>query len=493
MTNNNNIVQKVWNFCDTLRDDGVSYGDYLEQITYLLFLKMVDEYSGPNFLKEFNLPEGCDWNSLLIKEEDQLISFYSANLKILSFAGGMLTKIFDGAQNKIHDQNKLKKLIELINAENWVDETFDVKGEIYESLLQKNAESSGAGQYFTPRAVIQTMVECLQPEPLQTIADPSCGTGGFFLGALNYITKHKKKFTEEEKRFLKFDTFHGWEIVPSTARLCLMNLFLHGIGDLKTTPEIEIVDSLKKVPSKQFDIILANPPFGKSSSDIATNDEKKAKQSGYTFRNDFWITTGNKQLAFLQHIFTMLKENGEAAVVLPDNVLFEGGAGETIRKRLLSDTNLHTILRLPTGLFYAQGVKANVLFFTKVPVSAKPSTDAIWIYDYRTNIHHTLKKNPLRNDDLSDFVKKFCPGDIKRRVQEYDAITNPEGRWRKFSYDEIISREKTNLDIQWLSDDENSLELFDDPEDLANNIIENLETGLEYFKLVRDSFSKKQL
>lgn len=259
----NNIVAKIWSFCDTLRDDGVSYGDYLEQITYLLFLKMADEYSEAKQKNDFNIPTGCEWQALYDTDIPNLINTYSENLKTLAAAGGMLTKIFAGAQNKIHDQYKLRKLIELINEENWVSESVDIKGDIYESLLQKNAENSGAGQYFTPRPVIQAMVECIQPGPNESIADPSCGTGGFFLGALNYLRAHHS-LSEDEERFLKFDTFHGWEIVPATARLCLMNLFLHGIGDLKTTPEIEITDSLKDVLTKKVNIVLANPPFGKN-------------------------------------------------------------------------------------------------------------------------------------------------------------------------------------------------------------------------------------
>lgn len=257
----NTLVAKIWSFCDTLRDDGVSYSDYLEQITYLLFLKMADEYSDPQYKKNFNIPDDCTWQVLLRTKDSALISTYSDNLKKLSITGGMLSKIFDGAQNKIHDRHKLRKLIDLINEENWISESVDIKGEIYESLLQKNAEGTGAGQYFTPRPVIQAIVECIQPKPKETIADPSCGTGGFFLGALNYIHSSNTKLSSKQDDFLKFKTFHGWEIVPSTARLCLMNLFLHGIGDLQKTPDIEVKDSLKKPLERKVDIVLANPPF----------------------------------------------------------------------------------------------------------------------------------------------------------------------------------------------------------------------------------------
>lgn len=481
------IVQKIWSYCDTLRDDGVGYGDYLEQITFLLFLKMADEYSDPKFKKRFNIPRNCDWQSLINTPTSKLISVYSSNLKKLSDSGGMLHKIFDGAQNKIHDQSKLKKLIELIDSENWINESIDVKGEIYESLLQKNAENSGAGQYFTPRPVIQAMVECIQPLPMETISDPSCGTGGFFLGALNYLRTNNKRLSKKEEEFLKFNTFHGWEIVPSTARLCLMNLFLHGVGDLQTTPNIEVADSLKESLKEKVDIVLANPPFGKTSSDIATNDEKKAKLDGYFLRDDFWVTTGNKQLAFLQHIVTMIKKGGRAAIVLPDNVLFEGGAGETIRRKLLEEVNLHTVLRLPTGIFYAHGVKANVLFLEKAKTSKSPATKFIWIYDYRTNIHHTLKKDPLQYNNLESFISCYNPSDLAKRKETYSKNT-PEGRWRRFTYNDIINREKANLDIFWIKDESLiDLDSIPNPDNLITDIIENMESALVNLKTIKDA------
>lgn len=486
----NTLVSKIWSFCDTLRDDGVSYGDYLEQITYLLFLKMADEYTDPQYKKKFNIPSDCDWKILLKVSDELLISRYSDNLKKLSGAGGMLSKIFDGAQNKINDRHKLRKLIDLINNENWINESVDIKGEIYESLLQKNAESSGAGQYFTPRPVIQAMVECVEPKPMETIADPSCGTGGFFLGTLNYIHSNNKSLTSAEKSFLKFKTFHGWEIVPSTARLCLMNLFLHGIGDLQKTPEIEIKDSLKEPVEKKVNIVLANPPFGKTSSDIATNDEKKGKQEGYHFRKDFWVTTSNKQFAFLQHIVTMLEpEQGRAAVVLPDNVLFEGGAGETIRRKILEEVDVHTILRLPTGIFYAQGVNSNVMFFETKKRTKKPSTKEIWFYDYRTNVHHTPKKNPLSYDSLRDFISCYNASNRKKRKETWSE-KNTQGRWRKYSYDDIMSRDKASLDIFWLKD-ENLIDLdnLPDPDVLLNDIIKNVESALESFRTIKDAIN----
>lgn len=473
----NSIAQKIWSFCDTLRDDGVSYGDYVEQITYLLFLKMANENQG-----EFNLPKICNWEQLSLLEKGHLTERYEDILKKLGESGGMLTKIFIGAQNKIHDSSKLKKLIKLIGEENWTSKETDIKGEIYEYLLQKNAENSGAGQYFTPRPVITAMVECIQPNITETISDPSCGTGGFFLGALEYLSKIK--LDPKEKKFVKFNMFHGWEIESSTARLCLMNLFLHGIGDLRKTPDIEVVDSLKLLPKTKVDIVLANPPFGKSSSDIPTTDEKQAGKDGYFLRKDFWITTGNKQLAFLQHIVSMLKEDGRAAVVLPDNVLFEGGAGETIRKKLLEEVNLHTILRLPTGIFYAQGVKANVLFFDKKEKTKLPKTKEIWYYDYRTNINHTPKKNPLTSNDLKEFISCYK---TKLRKETWSS-KNENGRWRKFKYDEIIARDKTNLDISWIEDDNTvDLDNLPDPDTLLGNIIVDIESALLSFKTMKEN------
>jgi type I restriction enzyme M protein len=479
----NSLVQKIWSFCDTLRDDGLGYNDYLEQLTYLLFLKMADENRS-----KYNLPSVCDWGSLANNKGGALQDQYDRILKTLGESGGMLRKIFSGAQNKIHDSTKLKKLIGLIDEENWTSTKFDIKGEIYESLLQKNAENSGAGQYFTPRSVIKTMVECIQPRPYETISDPSCGTGGFFLGALEYLNS-LPRLTDKQRQYIKFDTFQGWEIETSTARLCLMNLYLHGIGDLKKTPDIHVTDSLKASIDRKVDIVLANPPFGKSSSDVPTTDEKQAEKEGYFLRKDFWVTTSNKQLAFLQHILSMLKDNGRAAVVLPDNVLFEGGAGESIRRELLNRVNLHTILRLPTGIFYAQGVKSNVLFFENGKSTRTHNTKVIWYYDYRTNIRHTPKKNPLRSENLQDFLKCYNPLDITKRKETWGS-KNPEGRWKKFTYEEILSRDKASLDISWLKDDSLiDLDNLPEPESLINEIIDNIESALINFKAIRDSMN----
>lgn len=477
-----NLVQKIWSFCDTLRDDGLGYNDYLEQLTYLLFLKMADENRS-----KYNLPDICEWGNLITLVGGELQDKYERILKTLAESGGMLEKIFSGAQNKIHDSAKLRRLINLIDDEDWSSTEVDIKGEIYESLLQKNAENSGAGQYFTPRSVIKAMVECIQPQPDETISDPSCGTGGFFLGALEYL-EELPKLTEKQKEHIKFKMFHGWEIEKATARLCLMNLYLHGIGNLKETPDIQVTDSLKTKPEK-VDIVLANPPFGKSSSDIPTIDKKQNGKEGYFLRDDFWVTTSNKQLAFLQHIVTMLKENGRAAVVLPDNVLFEGGAGETVRKELLQRTNLHTILRLPTGIFYAQGVKSNVLFFDNKKKSKTLNTKEVWFYDYRTNVHHTPKKNLLSFEHLKEFIECYHQEDLKKRKETWSE-KNPSGRWKKYSSKEILARDKTNMDIFWLKDDSLiDLDNLPEPEVLLTEIIDNIESAFENFKTIRESLN----
>jgi type I restriction enzyme M protein len=493
------IISKVWNFASVLRDDGVGYGDYLEQITYLLFLKMADELNKPPYNKGLDFPllkdaegneiegeERCDWSTLSGKRGAELEAFYNQLLRSLSTEKGILGQIFTKSQNKIQDPAKLLKVIDMIDHENWSMMGADVKGKIYEGLLEKNAMdssgSSGAGQYFTPRALIKTMVAVVQPKPLKTISDPACGTGGFFLAAYDYIVENNK-LDREEKEFIKNSTFHGNEIVANTRRMCLMNMFLHNIGEIDGQSYISSADALISDPGVRFDYVLANPPFGKKSSTTITNEEGEQEKQDLSYnRQDFWATTSNKQLNFLQHIKSMLKITGEAAVVLPDNVLFEGGAGEAVRKELLKTTDLHTILRLPTGIFYAQGVKANVLFFDNKPASKDPWTKEVWIYDYRNNIHHTPKKNPMRMSHLEEFIELYKPENRNKRKETWSE-SNEDGRWRKFTYEEIIARDKTNLDIFWIKDQSLAdLDNLPDPDVLANEIIENIQSALESFK-----------
>lgn len=498
------IISKIWNLASVLRDDGVSYGDYLEQITYLLFLKMADELNKPPYNKGLKFPrlkdqEGkeiedgdlCNWETLSAKRGAELEAFYNQLLRTLSTEKGILGQIFTKSQNKIQDPSKLARVINMIDQEQWSMMGADVKGKIYEGLLKKNAEDtkSGAGQYFTPRALIQTMVRCVQPKPLKTIADPACGTGGFFLAAYDYITENHL-LDREEKEFLKNETFHGNEIVANTRRLCLMNMYLHNIGEIDGNTNISPNDALVADDGNRYDYVLTNPPFGKKSTYTVTNEAGEVEKEDLSYnRQDFWETTSNKQLNFLQHIKSMLKATGTAAVVLPDNVLFEGGAGEEVRKQLLKSTDLHTILRLPTGIFYAHGVKANVLFFDNKLASKEVQTKEVWFYDYRTNIHHTLKKKPMITADLEEFVKLYNPGNRHKRKETWSE-DNPDGRWRKYSYEEITARDKTNLDIFWLRDKSlTDLDNLPDPDVLANEIIENLESGLGSFKEIMDTLN----
>jgi type I restriction enzyme M protein len=483
------ITSKVWNFAGILRDDGVGYGDYLEQITYLLFLKLADEYSKPPYNRVIDIPKNYNWDSLSSKRGAALEGHYIILLRELAKRPGILGQIFVKSQNKIQDPAKLFKIIDMINKEQWALMGADLKGKIYEGLLEKNAEDtkSGAGQYFTPRALIKAMVACIQPEPSKTIIDPACGTGGFFLAAYDFI-KANNKLNKKEKEFLKNKTFFGNEIVANTRRMALMNMFLHDIGEFDSDANfISPTDALISDNGKRYDYVLANPPFGKKSSMTITNEEGIQEKQDLSYnRQDFWATTSNKQLNFLQHIKTLLKINGEAAVVVPDNVLFEGGAGETVRKELLKTADVHTILRLPTGIFYAQGVKANVIFFDNKAASKYAHTKEVWFYDYRTNIHHTLKKNQLSLQDLEDFIKLYNPNNRNKRKETWSE-TDTEGRWRKFTYDEIIARDKTNLDIFWLKDKSLAdLDNLPDPDVLASEIIDNIEASLNSFKEIMD-------
>ncbi len=503
------IISKIWNLANVLRDDGVSYGDYLEQITYLLFLKMADELNKPPYNKGLKFPrlkdvegnetkdgEICDWETLSGKRGAELEAFYNQLLRSLSTEKGILGQIFTKSQNKIQDPAKLSRVINMIDKEQWSLMGADIKGKIYEGLLEKNAEDtkSGAGQYFTPRSLIKTMVKCVQPKPKKTIADPACGTGGFFLASYDWIANNHE-LDREEKEFLKNETFHGNEIVANTRRLCLMNMYLHNIGEIEGNSYISPNDALVSDDGNRFDYVLTNPPFGKKSSYTVTNEQGEAEKEDISYnRQDFWETTSNKQLNFLQHIKTMLKVTGQAAVVLPDNVLFEGGAGEEVRKQLMKTADLHTILRLPTGIFYAHGVKANILFFDNRPASKEAQTKEIWFYDYRTNVHHTLKKKPMTSADLEEFVKLYNPENRYKRTETWSETStgsaSPDGRWRKFTYEEVLARDKTNLDIFWLRDKSlTDLDNLPDPDILAGQIIDNIESGLNSFKEIMETIN----
>lgn len=453
------IGKKVKALANPLRDEGIGSGAYLEQITYLLFLKMVDEYSKPPYNKTSNIPQELSWEELKKLSGDALDAKYKEILNKLGNMDGILREIYSDADNKIKKPALLKKVITMIDSEKWVSMAADVKGAIYEELLKEYAEDtkSGAGQYFTPRALINTMVKCLKPLPNKTICDPACGTGGFLLSAYDYLSNPDNyKLDRDAKQFLKNKTFYGVELVQETYRLCLMNLFLHGIGDINSNQvPIERRDSLLTKPNETYDYVLANPPFGRKSSLTFTNEEGEEESEDLVYnRSDFWTTTSNKQLNFIQHIYSILKTSGRAAVVVPDNVLFEDGAGDTVRRNLLEKTNLHTILRLPTGIFYKPAVKANVIFFDNKLPSDEWQTKEVWIYDFRTNVHFTLKQNPMTESSLDDFVKCYNADNINKRVQTY-SDENPNGRWRKYSLEEI-KENGYKLDLKWMQEDDGS-------------------------------------
>jgi type I restriction enzyme M protein len=501
-TQSTTIVQRLWNYCNVLRDDGVSYGDYVEQLTYLLFLRMADEQVR-ELGKERVIPEGLGWNSLLARDGDALETHYRQILAELGKGSGLIPVIFRKAQNRVQDPAKLRRLVDLIDSETWIGLDMDVKGEIYEGLLEKNAQDikSGAGQYFTPRPLIKAIVDVMRPRPGITIADPACGTGGFLLAAYDYIVAHHAPLDRDQWDHLRHQAFHGWEIVDSTARLCVMNLYLHGIGTNGTSGEaghspIRVADSLAADPGERFDMVLTNPPFGKKNSVTYVTDEGEIRrESPMVVRDDFWTSTSNKQLNFVQHVKTLLEINGKAAVVVPDNVLFEGGAGETVRRKLLHECDVHTLLRLPTGVFYAQGVKANVLFFDRKPASETPWTKTLWIYDLRTNTHITLKQNPLTRSDLDEFVECYHPENRHQRSPTWsdDAAqgAGPDGRWRSFAYDDLMARDKVNLDIFWLRDEslEDTADL-PDADVLAAEIVDDLQAVLEQFREIAEDLGE---
>ena len=481
----NQIVQKLWNYCNILRDDGLSYGDYVEQLTFLLFLKMANEHTRPPFNKPSPIPNEFGWDRLVKLDGDELETHYRHTLEELGKRPGLLGLIFRKAQNKVQDPAKLRRLVaDLIDKEEWSSLGTDVKGSAYEGLLQKNAEDvkGGAGQYFTPRPLIHAMVDAMRPRPGEVICDPACGTGGFLLAAHDLV-RHHNQLNKAQLRHLNNDALRGVELVDGVARLCSMNLLLHGIGGDSDAPVPVLVKDALGAKHGEYEMVLTNPPFGKKSSVTIVNEAgDEEKQSLIVHRDDFWATTSNKQLNFLQHVFTILKQHGRAAIVVPDNVLFEGGAGETVRRELLKQADVHTLLRLPTGIFYAQGVKANVLFFDRKPASETPWSTKLWIYDLRTNKHFTLKENALERSDLDQFVACYQPENRHERVESE--------RFKAFSYEGLLKRDKLNLDIFWLRDEslEDSASLLP-PETIAQEIVEDLQAALEQFSLIESDLA----
>ena len=455
------IVSKLWNLCNVLRDDGITYHQYVTELTYILFLKMAKETGA-----ESQIPEAYRWDNLTSKSGIELKKFYK---ELLTHLGeectGRVREIYQGSSTNIDEPKNLEKIITTIDGLDWFSAREEGLGNLYEGLLEKNAneKKSGAGQYFTPRVLIDVMTKLVKPQPCERCNDPACGTFGFMISASQYVRSQTDDFFDLDADTAKFEreeAFTGCELVHDTHRLALMNAMLHDIEG-----KITLGDTLSNagMSMKDYDVVLTNPPFGtKKGGERATRD-------------DFTFPTSNKQLNFLQHIYRSLKANGKAraAVVLPDNVLFADGDGERIRRDLMDKCNLHTILRLPTGIFYAQGVKTNVLFFTRGKTD-KHNTKEVWIYDLRNDMPSFGKTNPLKSEHFDDFVKCYADGDLSKRKETYSE-ENPNGRWRKFTIEDILARDKTSLDITWMkvdsgTEDNTLAELLDMIKEKSNNI-----------------------
>ena len=448
------LVKKVWDIANVLAAAGVGFTDYITQLTYILFLKMDDEKESLGLGS--SIAEGYKWKELVDLNGPDLVEKYEEILSELAKVDGLIGTIFTKASNKISSPVHLKKVIQMVEEENWYMMEGDFKGAIYEAILEKNGQDkkSGAGQYFTPRALIKAMVDVTDPKITETVADPACGTGGFLLAAFDHMKPQSKEI--EKQNFLKNNAFFGADNTPLVVTLASMNLYLHDIGTTKSP--IVCQDSLLDTSDKMYDVILANPPFG-------TRPQGSGEVN--TVRTDF-IKTSDNQVNFLQHIMSIVKTGGRVAVVLPDNVLTDANATAKVREKLLKDFNLHTILRLPTGIFYANGVKTNVLFFEK-----GEETKDIWVYDYRTGIKHTMATKPMTREHLNEFVECFCSGHLEDRTPTYSE-ENPNGRWRKFSQEEVYSRDLLKLDFKWLDleekDDRTIGELLSDMQEKATSI-----------------------
>lgn len=441
---NQEIVQRLWNECNVLRDDGITYQDYVTELTYILFLKMSKEQG-----QEEGIPTQYRWDELKAKEGLELKNFYKQMLLDLGNAqktpNPKVNAIYKDASTSIDEPANLEKIIKDIDELDWFSAREEGLGNLYEGLLEKNANEtkSGAGQYFTPRPLINMMVRMVAPEPGERLCDPAAGTFGFMVAANDYLKKQTDDYfdlSDEEQQFQRHEAFSGMELVPTTHRLALMNEYLHDIDG-----RLEQGDSLSAAGKwmKDFDVILTNPPFGtKKGGERATRD-------------DLTYASSNKQLNFLEVIYNALNRKGtaRAAVVVPDNVLFADGVGEQIRRDLMNKCNLHTILRLPSGIFYAQGVQTNVLFFDR-GTTDQDNTQDVWIYDMRHKMRTFGKRAPLNEKDFAEFEKLYCPDNRTERKETYDAETNPEGRWRRFTKEDIEGRPNTSLDISWMTDEE---------------------------------------
>ncbi len=490
------IGKRAWSYAGVLQDAGLSCFEYVEQLTLLLFLKMADQLTEAPHHKPAIVPPELGWKVLLPLDGAPLEDKYRDILEKLSLKPGMLGVVFKSARCEIHNPALLKQLIvNLIDKVDWLSLPVDVKGTIYEELMQRSASESarGAGQHFTPRPVIQAMCEVMEPTPQDSICDPAAGTGGFAVNAYSYVlNRFEKELNRDEKRALREDLVEVMELSPKVGRMCAMNLYLHGIGGDKVVVHSGH-DSLSAPWRREYSMVLANPPFGKKQNLLFVNEEGDLeKDDQVILREDFWTSTSNKQLNFVQHIYTLLKINGRAAVVVPDNVLFEGGAGEKVRRNLLQKCNVHTLLRLPTGIWYSPGVKANVIFFEKKEGRAKAWTDKLWVYDLRTNLHFTQKQSPIQRNDFDDFVACYQPGKLHRRKPTWSE-QNPEGRWRAYDYEELLKRDKLSLDLFWIKDrsltDTDSLPA---PGILATELADDLETILEQFTKIAAKLNGKK-
>lgn len=448
------LVKKVWDIANVLASAGVGFTDYITQLTYILFLKM--DHEKEELGLGSSIPEGYKWKDLCNLNGTDLVDKYEEILKELANDDGLIGTIFTKASNKIDSPVHLGKVIKMIAEEDWYMMDGDFKGAIYESILEKNGQDkkSGAGQYFTPRSLIKAMVDVTDPKITETVADPACGTGGFLLAAFEHMKPQSKEIAKQE--FLRNNAFFGADNTPLVVTLASMNLYLHDIGTSKSP--IVCQDSLLDTSDRMYDVILANPPFG---------TRPQGSVEVYANRPEF-VKTSDNQVNFLQHIMSIVKTGGRVAVVLPDNVLTDGGATAKVREKLLRDFNLHTILRLPTGIFYAGGVKTNVLFFEK----GTPTKD-IWVYDYRTGVKHTMATKPMTRANLDDFVSCYCSGHMQDRVPTYSA-DEPNGRWRMFTEEEVYSRDLLKLDFKWMDlgekDDRTIGELLTDMQGKATAI-----------------------
>ena len=447
------LLNKVWNIANVLAASGVGFTDYITQLTYILFLKMDDEKEELGLGS--SIPEGNKWSDLIKLNGTDLVDKYEEILEELSKDEGLIGTIFTKATNKIDRPVMLKKVIDMVSEENWYMMEGDFKGAIYEGILEKNGQDrkSGAGQYFTPRALISAIVDVIDPKITETVADPCCGTGGFLLAAYEHMRKQSKDV--EKQKFLKNNALYGADNTSLVVTLASMNLYLHDIGVNKSP--IAYKDSLIETTDDLYQVVMTNPPFGtrpQGSVEVSAN------------RPEFVKTTDN-QVNFLQHIMSIVKTGGRVGVVLPDSVLTDAGATVKVREKLMKDYNLHTILRLPTGIFYANAVKTNVLFFEK----GEPTKD-IWVYDYRTGVKHTMATKPMTREHLQEFVDCYCSGHMQDRIETYDAETNPNGRWRKFSETEVKSRD--DLNFKWLDfteeDDRTVGEILDEMQEEADGI-----------------------